>query len=123
MYDPKTMRNQYWSRERGFANSGTAERLLVAWKGRTPRCFPTNRQHCDIGSSTYLDVLRGVPVVPAAELTQVNRETWDNAIKAMGTEPAAHVGDGEDEEADEAPAESQSARIYTKRGTNRALHL
>ena len=34
----KDNENQYWFRERGFANAGVSERLFVFWNGHTPKC-------------------------------------------------------------------------------------
>ena len=58
VYDPRTCQGTWWTRERGFPNSANTETLYVCWRGRTPKVFPQNRMHVDVGSRTYLNVIR-----------------------------------------------------------------
>ena len=122
----------YFSRMRGLANSGTAEKLYLFWKGTPPREYKKARLYVDVGSSTYVDSVLKVPVATARELGFVSRsvyETWDKVDKAeepgcgdigiaSGSVPSkegeeANAGKTADEEAEA----SIRKRKYSRRGT------
>ena len=124
-YDPRTMRMMYWVRERGVANAGMTETLFCCWKGRVPRCFPSNRTHVDPGSPLYYEVVNRVPVASEAELLWGSPQARDELLAVMGTDPAEtgaeEPGEGPPS-TDEKEPESHAKRKYPKRYTGRALY-
>ena len=123
VYDPRTMRNMYWVRERGMANAGMSEVLFCCWKGAVPK-FPSNRGHVDAGSPTYYDVMARVPVASEAELLFGTPADRDRLLAILGTDAADAPADtvGDDEEAETAAdEEAERKRRYAKRHSGRAL--
>ena len=124
VYDPRTMRNMYWVRERGMGNAGMTEVLYCCWKGAVPK-FPSNRAHVDAGAPIYYDVMQRVPVASEGELLWGTPADRDRLLAIMGVDiPEAadtaaepDPGSGPDEGADTAAAK----RKYAKRHSGRAL--
>ena len=126
VYDPRTMRNMYWVRERGMANDGMSEVLFCCWKGKVPTTFPSHRKHIDAGSPVYYDVIHRVPVATEAELLWGSPGDRERLLAIMGADPVeaadtAAVEEGEGEGQGQDGEEENKRRQYPKRLTGRAL--
>jgi hypothetical protein len=124
VYDPRTMRHMYWVRERGMGNAGMSEVLFCCWKGRVPRCFPSNCMHVDAGAPVYYDVMQRAQVASESELLLGSPADRDLLLALLGADSAGgdEEADAEEDAAEEPDGKSPaSKRKYAKRHSGRAL--
>ena len=97
-YSSKMMAEMgYFQRMRGLANSGTAEKLYLCWKGQAPKDWKKQRMYIDVGSHTYIDSLLNVPIGLPKEMGLVPRavfEAWDKQETSEGAGSAEQSTEG-----------------------------
>ncbi len=87
VHDYKGMQRHYWRRQRGLANSRTAEKLFICWRGQLPKNLPTERWYVDHGSPLYVEVMSKVPVVSPKDLAFVAKSVRETSLKRMIAAP------------------------------------
>ena len=83
VYDTTLLAKWYWVRQRGLANSGQLERLILAWKGQLPAGLAKEWRHVDVGSKLYSNVMMKVPVAAPKDLAFVEKAVREQSLSSM----------------------------------------